>query len=92
MSNTEIARERCTYASNLLTKAGIEHVVKNPDIGHINLMFNNKVVMSFWARTGRFIYTINPNEYERSFVIDPEFDRGIKKCIEVYDATFRYDE
>ena len=84
MSNTEIARERCTYASSLLTKAGIEHVVKNP--------FNNKVVMSFWARTGRFIYTINPNEYERSFVIDPEFDRGIKKCIEVYDATFRYDE
>lgn len=89
MSNTEIARERTEYASKLLNEANIPHEIKNPDIGHINLFYFGKCVMSFWARTGKFIYTINPLNFKKSIELDNEFDRGIKKCIKCYNQTFK---
>ena len=45
--------------------------------------------MSFWARTGRFIYTVNPSNYKNVKKLDPDFDRGIKKCIKTYKGTFK---
>lgn len=85
MEKIEEARNRCEYASKLLTEANIPHQVKNKDIGHINLYYEGKVVMSFWARTGRFIYTVvNDNCID----LDPDFDRGIKNCINVYKKAF----
>lgn len=89
MEKIEEARNRCDYACKLLTEEEIPYQVKNQDIGHINLLFENKVVMSFWARTGRFIYTVNPNNYKNSIDLDPDFDRGIRNCIKTYNKTFR---
>ncbi len=88
MEKIEEARSRCEYATKLLEEAKIPYVVKNPDIGHINLLYNGKVVMSFWARTGRFIYTVNPTSVNNAIDIDPDFDRGIKNCIKTYHKTF----
>ena len=88
MNNTEISRERCEYASKLLKEINVPYEIKNPDIGHINLLYNNKCVMSFWARTGRFIYTVNPKGLENAKTLDADLDRGIKKCIKCYLRTF----
>lgn len=87
--NEKIACERCDYACELLDKENIPYTVKKREIGHINLLFNNKVVMSFWARTGRFIYTVNPENYSSTDTLDSYLDRGIKKCIKTYNKTFR---
>lgn len=92
MNNVDIARERCEYASKLLTKNNIPHAIKNADIGHINLLKNEKVVMSFWARTGRYIYTINPKNISNIVTIDPDYDRGIQNCINCYKNTFLKQE
>lgn len=88
--NEKEACRRCEYASKLLTEHNIPHEIKKKEIGHINLLSKEKkVVMSFWARTGKFIYTVNPqNDYNRE--IDLE-DRGIKKCIELYEKEFKGD-
>lgn len=85
MDKTEEARTRCEYASNLLREANIPHTIKNADIGHINLFYMGKTVMSFWARTGRYIYTVNT---KNNVDIDADFDRGIKNCIKTYKKTF----
>ncbi len=70
---------RCLYASQLFTKEGIEHQIKKESIGHINLSYKGKCVMSFWARTGRFIFNICPPE-----PIITSSDRGIKSCMVAY--------
>lgn len=91
--NIQEARKRCEYASNLLKEANIPHEIKNRDIGHINLFNNAKCVMSFWSRTGRFIFTMNVKELEKTcrldLDLDPEIDRGIKNCIETYKKVFK---
>lgn len=87
--NEKTACDRCTYACELLDKENILYEVKKKEIGHINLLFEGKVVMSFWARTGRFIYTVNPSNYKNVKKLDPDFDRGIKKCIKTYKGTFK---
>lgn len=90
--NIQEARNRCEFASNLLKEANIPYEIKKRDIGHINLYHNGKVVMSFWARTGRFIFTMNVHELEKTcrkeLDLDPDFDRGIRKCIKVYKKVF----
>ena len=85
MDKIEEARTRCEYASNLLREADIPHTIKNADIVHINLFYMGKTVMSFWARTGRYIYTVNT---KNNIDIDADFDRGIKNCIKTYKKTF----
>lgn len=90
--NEKLACDRCDYACELLVKENVPYVVKKKEIGHINLLFEDKVVMSFWARTGRFIYTVNPDNYKNSIGIDSDIDRGIKKCIKTYNETFRRSE
>lgn len=84
--NEKTACDRCTYACELLDKENIPYEVKKKEIGHINLLFEGKVVMSFWARTGRFIYTVNPNNYNVQ-PLDSDLDRGIKNCIKAYIST-----
>ena len=81
------ARKRCEYASKLLEKENISYVIKNKDIGQINLYYNQKVVMSFWARTGRYIFNVK-NERTENIDINPDFDRGILKCIKIYKKVF----
>lgn len=73
------AIKRCQYASQLLTKEGIEHQIKKESIGHINLFYKGRCVMSFWARTGNFIFNICPPE-----PIITADDRGINNCINAY--------
>lgn len=87
--NEKTACERCDYASELLNKENVPHVIKKKEIGHINLLFEGKTVMSFWARTGRFIYTVNPSNYKNAKTLAEDTDRGIKKCIKTYNETFR---
>jgi len=77
--NEQEAVKRCDYASELLNKENIEHQIKKKEIGHINLLYKGKCVMSFWARTGKFIFTITPKE-----IIETLDDRGIKNCIVAY--------
>ncbi len=89
LEKEKIACERCDYASELLTKEKIPYVIKKREIGHINLLFEGKVVMSFWARTGKFIYTVNPSNYQNAKQLDDDLDRGIKNCIKIYKNTFR---
>lgn len=80
MSEKEIqAASRCLYASRILTNEGIYHQIKKESIGHINLFYKGKCVMSFWARTGKFIFNISPSE-----PIITIADRGIKNCIDAY--------
>lgn len=88
-SNEKSACERCDFACELLNKENIPYEVKKKEIGHINLLFEGKVVMSFWARTGKFIYTVNLSNYKNAKELDSDFDRGIKKCIKTYNETFR---
>ncbi len=70
---------RCEYASRLLNDKNIEHEIKKKEIGHINLLYNGKPVMSFWARTGKFIFLKIP----RGPIITQD-DRGIRNCIQAY--------
>lgn len=88
--NEKEAIRRCEYASQLLNEHNIPHVVKKKEIGHINLLqpVTGKVVMSFWARTGKIIFTKMPREdFDWQTYED---DRGIKKCIELYEREFKH--
>lgn len=85
--NEKEAVRRCEYASELLTKENIPHEIKKKEIGHINLYYLDKVVMSFWARTGKFIYLTPPESNFKRRV--NEDDRGIKTCIRKYKEEFR---
>lgn len=87
MSEKELeACKRCEYASELLKKENIPHEIKKREIGHINLLNSKgRVVMSFWARTGKFIFTQSPTkENTNNFN-----DRGIKNCINLYNQNFK---
>ncbi len=90
--NEKEAIKRCEYACELLRKNNIPHVVKKKEIGHINLLayVNEKTslkpVMSFWARTGRFIFLRSPKG-----TIVTEEDRGINNCIEAYKEFIRLE-
>lgn len=89
MTENELeACRRCEYASQLLTEHNIPHEIKKKEIGHINLLDNKKVVMSFWARTGKFIFVRLPQKENINSIDD---DRGIKKCIETYERSFKND-
>lgn len=81
--------KRCEYAYKLLNEHNIPHVVKKKEIGHINLLqpITGKVIMSFWARTGKIIFTKMPSDnFEWKKYAD---DRGIKRCIELYEKEFK---
>lgn len=73
------AIKRCRYACDLLASSNIKYQVKKESIGHINLFYKDKCIMSFWARTGKFIFNVCPPE--PIITID---DRGIKNCIDAY--------
>ena len=88
MSNLEEAKSRCEYASKLLTENNIPHAVKNSDIGHINIFYWGKCVMSFWARTGKIIFTCSIEDIK--YPLDEE-DRGINTLIKVYKKNFEED-
>lgn len=80
------AVKRCKYASQLLKENNIPHAIKKEEIGHINLLFMGKAVMSFWARTGKFIFLITPKG-----PIITQTDRGIKSCIESYNQFVKLE-
>ncbi len=87
--NEKEAIRRCDYASQLLTNEKIPHVIKKKEIGHINLLdpISGKVVMSFWARTGKFIFTKIPTENFKWK--EAQEERGIKNCIKYYKKVFK---
>lgn len=92
--NEKEAIKRCEYACELLRKNNIPRVVKKKEIGHINLLaYVNgktelKAVMSFWARTGKFIFLRSP---KAKITIVTESDRGINNCIKAYKEFIRLE-
>lgn len=85
--NEQEAVRRCEYASKLLTEANIPFEIKKKEIGHINLLYMGKVVMSFWARTGKFVFTKLPRDNFNWK--SAQEDRGIKNCIKYYKKEFK---
>ena len=92
MSNEQQAIERCEYACEILRKENIPHKVCNKNIGHINLLGyvqgkeSLKPIMSFWARTGRYIFLIHPKE-----LIKNGDNRGLHNCILSYKDFIRIE-
>ncbi len=92
MSNEQQAIERCEYACEILRKENIPHKVCNKNIGHINLLGyvrgkkSLKPIMSFWARTGRYIFLIHPKELIRN-----GDNRGLHNCILSYKDFIRIE-
>lgn len=95
MSNIEEAISRCEYASELLKAENIPHIIKNSDIGHINILgfipgeMRSRVVMSFWARTGKMLFTMNTEWYEQNKITNNDLGRGIKNLINTYKKYFK---
>lgn len=81
------AIERCNYASQLLTESNIKHEIKKKEIGHINIYYNEIPIMSFWARTGKFIFLRVPKGK-----IKTNDDRGIKNCIDAYNQFVKLEK
>ncbi len=81
------AIERCEYASNLLNNNNIIHEIKKKEIGHINIYYDNKPIMSFWARTGKFIFLRIPKGK-----IKTKDDRGIQNCIDAYKQYVKLEQ
>lgn len=85
LTNEQEAIRRCEYASQLLSEANIPHEIKKKEIGHINLLGYVKAegkikpVMSFWARTGKYIFLRTPKE-----PIEIGDCRGIQNCMKSY--------
>lgn len=92
MSNEQLAIERCKHACEVLRKENIPHKVCNKNIGHINLLGyvqgkeSLKPIMSFWARTGRYIFLIHPKELIRN-----GDNRGLHNCILSYKDFIRIE-
>lgn len=70
--------KRLEYACQMLDNENIKYEIKKKEIGHINLYQDKKVVMSFWAYTGK-CYVMS---YEYSDNI------GIKNTIKLYKKLF----
>ena len=81
------AIERCDYACKLLDENNIQYEVKKKEIGHINLLYKDIPIMSFWSRTGKFIYLRVPKK-----TIITKDDRGIKNCIQAYKMFIKSEE
>ena len=92
MSNEQLAIERCEHACEILRKENIPHKVCNKNIGHINLLGyvqgkkNLKPIMSFWTRTGRYIFLIHPKK-----LISNGDNRGLQNCILSYKDFIRME-
>lgn len=90
--NEKEAIRRCDYACELLRKNNIHHEVKKKEIGHINLLAyvpgktKLQPIMSFWARTGKFIFLRAPKG-----PVVTQSDRGINSCIETYKEFIRLE-
>lgn len=83
MNDRQIATiERTNYACKLLNSENIPYEVKKIEIGHINIYKNDKVVMSYWAYTGK-CYIPSLNYKERT---------GIKNAIKKYNKEFGNNE
>ena len=81
------AVDRCNYASKLLTDNNIIHEIKKAEIGHINLYYNNEPIMSFWAKTGRFVFLRVPKGK-----VKIKDDRGIKNCIDAFNQYVKLEQ
>lgn len=90
--NEKEAIKRCEYACELLRKQNIPHKVCKKTIGHINLLGyiqgkkTLKPIMSFWARTGKYIFLRTPKK-----VIEHGDNRGIQNCILSYQDFIRLE-
>lgn len=90
--NEKEAVRRCDYACELLRKENIPHEVKKKQIGHINLFaYVNgkttlKAVMSFWARTGKYVFLRQPRK-----IIDYKDERGLQNCIKAYKEFIKLE-
>lgn len=91
--NEKEAIRRFEYASQLLSEANIPHEIKKKEIGHINLLGyvkdegKIKPIISFWARTGKYIFLRTPKES-----IEVGDCRGIKNCIETYKRFIEMEQ
>lgn len=80
--------KRIKYAMKRFDEEKVTYKLCSENNAHFNLYINDKVGMSFWAWTGRFIFT-GGIEHER---FDGDFNRGIENCIKAYKSCFRNNE
>lgn len=66
---------RLEYAKKQFELNNIPYKLCNESIGHFNLYFNNKVIMSFWSYTGK--------------IKGEENLRGINACIRIYKRKIK---
>lgn len=90
--NEKESIKRCEYACELLRKQNIPHKICKKTIGHINLLgyiqgkTTLKPIMSFWARTGKYIFLVEPKG-----LIKNGDDRGLQNCILSYKDFIRLE-
>lgn len=72
---------RIQFAIRLFEQNNISYTLCNENNAHFNLYLGNKVVLSFWAWTGK-IYS--PNN-----IIKINEQRGIKNCVALYNKHIR---
>lgn len=82
MNKEEMTIERTKYACKLLENENIPYEIKKIEIGHLNIYKGKKVVMSFWAYTGKCY--IPSLEYSENI--------GIKNAIKMYKKEFGNNE
>lgn len=90
--NEKESIKKCEYACELLRKQNIPHKICKKTIGHINLLGyiqgkkTLKPIMSFWARTGKYIFLVEPKG-----LIKNGDDRVIHNCILSYSDFIRLE-
>lgn len=80
--------KRIEYAIKRFETENIPYKLCNENNAHFNLFINSKVKMSFWAWTGKFIFT-GGSECKK---YDGDFARGIENCIRAYKKYFKEKE
>lgn len=90
--NEKQSIEMCEYACERLRKENIPHKVCKKTIGHINLLgyvqgkTKLKTIMSYWARTGKYVFLIKPKG-----LIKNGDNRGLNNCILSYKDFIRLE-
>lgn len=67
--------KRLEYAINQFEHHSIPYKLCNKDIGHFNLFYKDKVIISFWSYTGK--------------ILGQENRRGIRSCINFYNKKVK---
>lgn len=90
--NEKQSIEMCEHACEILRRKNIPHKVCKKTIGHINLLgyvrgkTKIKPIMSFWARTGKYVFLIEPKG-----LIKCRDSCGLNNCILSYENFIKLE-